>query len=313
MATKRTKSTRAAVRVKRRRPAAKKVTRARSSDAGDTTSKPMLIGYARVSTVDQNLALQRDALTEAGCTKIFTEQMSGAVTDRPALHDALEFARSGDTLIVWKLDRLARSMKQLIETVETPRVRGIGFRSLTEALDTTIAQGRLVFHMFGALAEFERSLIREHPSGPRRRTACWPHRRPAAETHGRRHRGRQGDAHQSRHRRDSDRTPPRRLAGDAVSIFARRADREYPRRLRMAALSQRRDAPGRFQPSGGRRQCAESGRSAARKMIAVNLRRPLRAESGAIILRRDRQQAEEAAPHRFIRPEAAPLRNPFDG
>jgi DNA invertase Pin-like site-specific DNA recombinase len=119
------------------------------------------IGYARVSTVDQNLALQRDALTEAGCTKIFTEQMSGAVTERPALHDALEFARSGDTLIVWKLDRLARSMKQLIETVETLRLRGIGFRSQTEALDTTTAQGRLVFHMFGALAEFERSLIRE--------------------------------------------------------------------------------------------------------------------------------------------------------
>jgi DNA invertase Pin-like site-specific DNA recombinase len=119
-----------------------------------------VIGYARVSTVDQNLALQRDALTEAGCTKIFTEQMSGAVTDRPALHDALEFARRGDTLIVWKLDRLARSMKQLIETVETLRL-GIGFRSLTEALDTTTAQGRLVFHMFGALAEFERSLIRE--------------------------------------------------------------------------------------------------------------------------------------------------------
>jgi DNA invertase Pin-like site-specific DNA recombinase len=149
-------------RAKRRlRPAAPKVARARSSDAGDTTSKPMLLGYARVSTVDQNLALQRDALTEAGCAKIFIEQMSGAVTDRPALHDALEFARSGDTLIVWKLDRLARSMKQLIETVETLRVRGIGFRSLTEALDTTTAQGRLVFHMFGALAEFERSLIRE--------------------------------------------------------------------------------------------------------------------------------------------------------
>ena len=77
------------------------------------------------------------------------------------LHDALEFARSGDTLIVWKLDRLARSMKQLIETIENLQVRGIGFRSLTEALDTTTAQGRLVFHMFGALAEFERSLIRE--------------------------------------------------------------------------------------------------------------------------------------------------------
>jgi DNA invertase Pin-like site-specific DNA recombinase len=120
----------------------------------------MLIGYARVSTVDQNLALQRDALTEARGAKIFTEEMSGAVTDRPALHDALEFAqrRYADRV---EADRLARSMKQLIETVETVRLRGIGFRSLTEALDTTTAQGRLVFHMFGALAEFERSLIRE--------------------------------------------------------------------------------------------------------------------------------------------------------
>src|SRR3954468_10719690 len=162
METKQRKTARSAARVKRRlRPATPKVARARASDAGEITAKPMLLGYARVSTVDQNLALQRDALTEAGCAKIFTEQMSGAVKDRPALHDALEFARSGDTLIVWKLDRLARSMKQLIETVETLRVRRIGFRSLSEALDTTNAQGRLVFHIFGALAEFERSLIRE--------------------------------------------------------------------------------------------------------------------------------------------------------
>src|SRR4051794_34746028 len=162
MTTKRRKTARSAARAKRQlRPTAPKVAQTRLSDAGVIMSKPMLLGYARVSTVDQNLALQRDALTEAGCAKIFTEQMSGAVTDRPALYDALEFARSGDTLIVWKLDRLARSMKQLIETVETLRLRGIGFRSLTEALDTTTAQGRLVFHMFGALAEFERSLIRE--------------------------------------------------------------------------------------------------------------------------------------------------------
>lgn len=162
MTTKRRKTSRTAAEAKRRlRLAARKVARARSSDAGEITYKPMLLGYARVSTVDQNLALQHDALTEAGCTKIFTEQMSGAVRDRPALHDALQFARSGDTVIVWKLDRLARSMKQLIETVETLRLRRIGFRSLTEALDTTTAQGRLVFHMFGALAEFERSLIRE--------------------------------------------------------------------------------------------------------------------------------------------------------
>jgi len=161
MTIKQRKTGHTAARAKRRRPVAAKVARARSSDADHITSKPMMIGYARVSTVDQNLALQRDALTEAGCQKIFTEQMSGAVTDRPALHDALGFARSGDTLIVWKLDRLARSMKQLIETIENLRIRGIRFRSLTEALDTTTAQGRLVFHMFGALAEFERSLIRE--------------------------------------------------------------------------------------------------------------------------------------------------------
>jgi DNA invertase Pin-like site-specific DNA recombinase len=94
------------------------------------------------------------------------EQMSGAVADRPALHDALEFARSGDTLIVWRLDRLARSMKQLIETIEELRVRGIGFRSLTEALDTTTAQGRLVFHMFGALADdAERVIMRSVVAG----------------------------------------------------------------------------------------------------------------------------------------------------
>ena len=226
MATKRRKTARSAARAKRRiRPAVPKVARARSSDAGEITAKPMLIGYARVSTVDQNLALQRDALTEAGCAKIFTEQMSGAVTDRPALHDALEFARSGDTLIVWKLDRLARSMKQLIETVETLRVRGIGFRSLTEALDTTTAQGRLVFHMFGALAEFERSLIRERTQAglaaarrAGRRAARWPHGRPTAETHRRRHRGRQGDARQSRHRCNSNRATARRLSGDALYV-----------------------------------------------------------------------------------------------
>src|SRR5271169_1626753 len=108
MTTKRTKSARSAASRGRRRPVAKKVAEAGLTPpvASYTPSKPMLIGYARVSTVDQNLALQRDALTQAGCEKIFTEQMSGAVTDRPALHDALEFARSGDTLIVCKLDRL---------------------------------------------------------------------------------------------------------------------------------------------------------------------------------------------------------------
>jgi hypothetical protein len=174
MTIKRRKTARTAARAKRRLPpTAPKVSRARSSDAGGITSKPMLIGYARVSTVDQDLALQRDALTEAGCTKIFTEQMSGAVTDRPALHDALEFARSGHTLIVWKLDRLVRSIKQLIETVETLRLRGIGFRSLTEALDTTTAQAAGFSHVRRA-GGIRAQDPAAHPSGPSRRAAAAP-------------------------------------------------------------------------------------------------------------------------------------------
>jgi DNA invertase Pin-like site-specific DNA recombinase len=128
---------------------------------GEIHRAGLKIGYARVSTLDQSVALQETALKEAGCERIYIEQMSGAVTDRPELMEAISYARSGDTLIVWKLDRLARSMKQLIETVEKLRLRGIGFRSLTEAIDTTTAQGVLVFHMFSALAEFERALIRE--------------------------------------------------------------------------------------------------------------------------------------------------------
>ena len=121
----------------------------------------MLIGYARVSTQDQKPALQLDALKLAGCDRVFEEKASGAQRDRPQLKAALEYMRSGDTLVVWKLDRLARSMKQLIETVEELEGQGIGFRSLTEAIDTTTPGGKLVFHIFGALAEFERSIIRE--------------------------------------------------------------------------------------------------------------------------------------------------------
>src|SRR3954453_19467665 len=129
MRNRKAKSARATLPGKRRRPVTRKVARPTSTPrpGEDGSTKGMLLGYARVSTVDQNLALQRDALAEAGCQKIFTEQMSGAVTDRPALHEALAFARSGDTLIVWKLDRLARSMKQLIETIEELRLKGIGF------------------------------------------------------------------------------------------------------------------------------------------------------------------------------------------
>lgn len=121
----------------------------------------MLVGYARVSTQDQNPALQLDALKAAGCEKVFTEKVSGAQRDRPELAAALSYMRPGDSLVVWKLDRLARSMPQLIDTVSTLEDQGIGFRSLTEAINTTTAGGKLVFHIFGALAEFERSVIRE--------------------------------------------------------------------------------------------------------------------------------------------------------
>ena len=121
----------------------------------------MLIGYARVSTQDQNPQLQLDALEKAGCERIFEEKASGAQRERPALKEALTFLRKGDTLVVWKLDRLARSLRQLIDTIEALEERGIGFRSVTESIDTTTSGGRLVFHIFGALAEFERSIIRE--------------------------------------------------------------------------------------------------------------------------------------------------------
>lgn len=121
----------------------------------------MLIGYARVSTQDQNPQLQLDALKASGCERIFEEKASGAQRERPALKEAVAFLREGDTLVVWKLDRLARSLRQLIDTIEKLEERGIGLRSLTEAIDTTTSGGRLVFHIFGALAEFERSIIRE--------------------------------------------------------------------------------------------------------------------------------------------------------
>ncbi len=121
----------------------------------------MLIGYARVSTHDQTLALQRDALDRAGCERIFTDTASGARADRPGLADALTFARSGDTVVVWKLDRLGRSLPHLLETVTALQERGIGFKSLTEQIDTTTSGGKLIFHVFAALAEFERDVIRE--------------------------------------------------------------------------------------------------------------------------------------------------------
>ena len=121
----------------------------------------MIVGYARVSTHEQNLELQRDALHQAGCERVLEDRISGSATDRPGWTQARAIVRPGDTLVVWRLDRLGRSLKHLIETVTDLDAQGIGFKSLTENLDTTSAGGRLVFHIFGALAEFERELIRE--------------------------------------------------------------------------------------------------------------------------------------------------------
>lgn len=120
-----------------------------------------VIGYARVSTPDQDTAMQRDALQKAGAARVFEDVASGAKADRPGLEAALAYLREGDTLAVWKLDRLGRSLPHLVQTVAELAQRGVGFRSLTESIDTTTPNGRLVFHLFAALADFERDLIRE--------------------------------------------------------------------------------------------------------------------------------------------------------
>jgi DNA invertase Pin-like site-specific DNA recombinase len=120
-----------------------------------------LLGYARVSTTDQQPQLQVDALQRAGCYRVFTETASGARTNRPTLEQLLDQLRPGDTLVVWKLDRLGRSLRHLVDTITQLADRGVGFRSLQEAIDTTTPGGKLVFHVFAALAEFERDLIRE--------------------------------------------------------------------------------------------------------------------------------------------------------
>src|SRR5919106_2745899 len=121
----------------------------------------MLIGYARVSTHEQTLNLQQDTLEKAECRKIFTDTASGAKAERIGLEEALTYVRKGDTIVVWRLDRLGRSLPHLITTMTDLEKRGIGFKSLTENIDTTTSGGKLIFHIFGALAEFERNLIRE--------------------------------------------------------------------------------------------------------------------------------------------------------
>jgi DNA invertase Pin-like site-specific DNA recombinase len=119
----------------------------------------MLIGYSRVSTQDQRDLFQQDSLHAAGCEKIFTDKISGTVSERPGLTKVKEHLRSGDTLVIWRLDRLARSLKDLIEWSSYLEKNGIGLKSLQENIDTTTSTGRLIFHIFGALAEFERNLI----------------------------------------------------------------------------------------------------------------------------------------------------------
>src|SRR5436853_2440995 len=121
----------------------------------------MLIGYARVSKTEQHLELQLDALNKAGCEQIYTDKITGAKEERKGLQDALSHLRKGDTLIVWRLDRLGRSLKHLIEILTSLHEKGIEFRSLTENIDTSTPTGKFMFHMIGALAEFERNLIRE--------------------------------------------------------------------------------------------------------------------------------------------------------
>jgi DNA invertase Pin-like site-specific DNA recombinase len=120
-----------------------------------------LLGYARVSTDEQDATLQLDALTAAGCERLFTDTGSGALFERPELARVLDHLRKGDTLVVWRLDRLGRSLRHLVETVNALAERGVGFQSLRESINTTTPGGRLVFHIFAALAEFERDLIRE--------------------------------------------------------------------------------------------------------------------------------------------------------
>ncbi|MEO3939239.1 recombinase family protein [Dermatophilaceae bacterium Soc4.6] len=120
-----------------------------------------LLGYARVSTLEQHEALQVDALRLAGCVRVFTDKASGKLEHRPALDALLDQLRPGDTVAVWRLDRLGRSLRHLIGIVQALETRGVAFRSLTESIDTSTPGGRLIFHVFGALAEFEKDLIRE--------------------------------------------------------------------------------------------------------------------------------------------------------
>ena len=248
----------ASVRKRRARPAARKRASARPSvrPDGESPNTAMLVGYARVSTIDQNLTLRRDALSGAGCGKIFVEQMSGAVTDRPELMAALGFMRAGDTLVVWKLDRLARSMKQLIETVDE-----LGQKHRVSEFDRSAryddsARSACFSHVRRARGVRARLDPRAHPGRACRGASGWAHRRSAAEAYGRRPRGRTGDAREPRHHRCRGRgadgvspatlyryLPAARTANcpsagfrEASKIFAKRIDDNEVNRLRCARI-----------------------------------------------------------------------------
>ena len=141
---------------RQRRPA-----EATAAESASPPNPGALVGYARVSTDEQNLALQLDALKQAGCERVYKDVGSGSLKHRPELDACIDYLRAADTLVVWRLDRLGRGLKHLIEAIEQLHAREIGFRSLTEAIDTTTNAGMLQFHIFGALAEFERQIIRE--------------------------------------------------------------------------------------------------------------------------------------------------------
>ncbi len=142
----------------------------------------VLLGYARVSTAEQNADLQTDELTSAGCYEVLVDHASGVLDRRPELDKVLERLRPGDTLVVWRLDRLGRSLRHLIDTMTALDERGVGFRSLRESIDTTTAGGGVVFRLFGALAQFEREIIPEGGSWTPRstppRSSCSPSRSP---------------------------------------------------------------------------------------------------------------------------------------
>lgn len=133
----------------------------KNTNQSQAIQNPTLIGYARVSTYEQNLDLQIEALKKAGCKKIYADKVSGVKAERIELNKLKESLRDGETIVVWKLDRMSRSLKDMIDLIKFFESKQVGFRSLTENIDTTTPSGKLIFHIFASMAEFERDLIRE--------------------------------------------------------------------------------------------------------------------------------------------------------